>query len=301
MANLNSKLFIPLIVTTLILTGCKDVLENHNISSSLDKVLADYTSRYDKDSVLTLNFYKIEDRTLFDIGHSPFYYNNEMDGCFTYKNKLVVYYSNVKDTLASSLIDSIFASDKTILKRYTSFDEANCIYDGKPDVENYIVKSRDCIVKAEENDLKFKEIASDTTGIRNKSLNSVINKRLNNCRVFGTAIRFAEFEKENYFILSYVDSYTSKNLDGCLERNGRIITFYGVKNLHYPNIIDQKLIRSNFSLLDDYKEFSSDEFDSRSRVENIVYRISPKGLVESVSLEEWGEEKTSELFKAFGL
>ena len=87
MANLNSKLFIPLIVITLILTGCKDAMDSHNISDSLAEVLNDYTTRYDKDSIIILRFYKIEDRTLFDIGHSPFYWNKEMDGCFNYKNK----------------------------------------------------------------------------------------------------------------------------------------------------------------------------------------------------------------------
>ena len=237
MANLNSKLFIPLIVITLILTGCKDAMDSHNISDSLAEVFNDYTTRYDKDSIIILRFYKIEDRTLFDIGHSPFYWNKEMDGCFNYKNKLVVCYSDIKDSIAESLVDSVFASDKTILKHYTSFTDANYIYDGKPNIEHYLVKSKDCIIKAEEKDLRFKEIVSDTTGIRNASFNSMINQHLNiNNTSFITSIRFASFENESYFIVSDIDTFTRKNLSGCLKRNGRIITFYGVENLLCPDI-----------------------------------------------------------------
>lgn len=300
MANLNSKLFIPLIVITLILTGCKDAMDSHNISDSLAEVLNDYTTRYDKDSVIILRFYKIEDRTLFDIGHSRFYYNNEMDGCFNYKNKLVVYYSYIKDSLAESLVDSVFASDKTILKHYKLFADANVIYDGKPNIEHYQVKSRDCIVKAEEKDLKFKEIVSDTTGIRNDSFNNMINQYLNNNSSCITAIRFASFEDKNYFIVSDIDIYTRIGLSGCLKRNGRIITFYGAENLFCPDILDQQLIKESLPLLDEYKEFSNEEVLFRSG-NGDVYKMLPKGVVEAVSFEDWSEERSDNLYEKFGL
>ena len=301
MANLNSKLFIPLIVITLILTGCKDAMDSHNISDSLAEVLNDYTTRYDKDSIIILRFYKIEDRTLFDIGHSPFYWNKEMDGCFNYKNKLVVYYSDIKDSIAESLVDSVFASDKTILKHYTSFTDANYIYDGKPNIEHYLVKSKDCIIKAEEKDLRFKEIVSDTTGIRNASFNSMINQHLNiNNTSFITSIRFASFEDKSYFIVSDIDTYTRKDLSGCLKRNGRIITFYGVENLLCPDILDRQLIKESLPLLDEYKEFSSKEVLFRSG-NGDVYRISQKGIVEVVSFEDWSDERREKLFEKFGL
>ena len=301
MANLNSKLFIPLIVITLILTGCKDAMDSHNISDSLAEVLNDYTTRYDKDSIIILRFYKIEDRTLFDIGHSPFYWNKEMDGCFNYKNKLVVCYSDIKDSIAESLVDSVFASDKTILKHYTSFTDANYIYDGKPNIEHYLVKSKDCIIKAEEKDLRFKEIVSDTTGIRNASFNSMINQHLNiNNTSFITSIRFASFENESYFIVSDIDTFTRKNLSGCLKRNGRIITFYGVENLLCPDIIDQQLIKATTPLLDNYKEYSNDEVLFRSG-NGDVYKMLPKGVVEAVSFEDWSDERIEKLYEKLGL
>lgn len=299
MAISHSKILITLLITMLSLTGCKDAMDSHNISDSLAEVLNDYTTRYNKDSVIILRFYKIEDRTLFDIGHSRFYYNNEMDGCFNYKNKLVVYYSYMKDTLAESLIDSGVASDKTILKHYTLFADANVIYDGKPNIEHYQVKSRDCIVKAVEKDLRFKEIVSDTTGIRNDSFNNMINQYLNNNSSRITAIRFASFEGKNYFIVSDIDIFTRKDLSGCLKRNGRIITFYGAKNLLCPDILDQQLIKKSLSLLDEYKEFSNEEVLFRASLGDI-YSFSQKGTVEAVSFEKWSEERSDNLYEKFG-
>ena len=296
MANFHSKILIAQLIAMFFLTGCKDVMDSRVISEGLAEVIDDYTTRYDKDSVILLRFYKIEDRTLLDIAHSPFYWNKEMDGCFNYKNKLVVYYSYVKDSLAESLIDSTFARDKTSLKHYTLFADANCIYDGKPNIEHYLVKSRDCIVKAKEKDLRFKEIVSDTTGIRNESFNNMINQYLNNNSCCITAIRFATFEGENYFIISDIDIYTRKNLSGCLKRNGRIITFYGVENLICPDILDQQLIKGSLPLLDEYKEFSNEEVLFRASVGDI-YRFSQEGTVEAVSFENWSEERSDRLYE----
>jgi len=105
-----------------------------------------------------MQFHRVENRTLLNIQHTPFYPFKELvDGCFMYKNKLAIYCPLDKYTLADSLIDVAFASDKTILKNYKSWDKADCEYDQNPDSENYTVKSRDCIVKAAESDWKFSE------------------------------------------------------------------------------------------------------------------------------------------------
>ena len=88
-------------------------MDSHNISESLDKVLTDYTTRHDKDSVIIMQFYKVEDRTILNIQHSPFYPFKELvDGGFMYKDKLAIYCLLDKCTLADSLIGVAFTSDK---------------------------------------------------------------------------------------------------------------------------------------------------------------------------------------------
>ena len=295
------KILITLLFAELFLTGCKDVLDSHNISESLDKVLADYTTRHDKDSVIIMQFYRVEDRTLLNIQHSPFYPFKELvDGGFMYKEKLVIYCLLDKCTLADSLIDSTFTSDKTILNNYKSWDEVDCEYDGDSNSETYIVKSRDNIAKAIETDLRFKEKVSDTIGIRNDTMNNLLNQRLNSHNITITAIRFTSFEKSDYFMISEVNVYTKKSLNGCIKRNGRIITFYGIENLHNPNLVDTKLIQKGLSLLNNYKELSSKWFDFESS-QGDIYKILPKGNIEKVSVEELSDEKYEMLYKAFGL
>ena len=82
MVYFHSKTLIILLIAMFFLTGCRNVMDSRVISEGLAEVIDDYTTRYDKDSVILLRFYKIEDRTLLDIAHSPFYWNKEMDGCF---------------------------------------------------------------------------------------------------------------------------------------------------------------------------------------------------------------------------
>ena len=301
MTKFNFKILITLLFTELFITGCKDVLDSHNISESLDKVLTDYTTRHDKDSVIIMQFYKVEDRTILNIQHSPFYPFKELvDGGFMYKDKLAIYCLLDKCTLADSLIGVAFTSDKAILNNYKSWEEADYEYDGDSDSETYLVKSRDNIAKAIETDLKFREKVSDTICIRNDSMNNLLNQRLNSHNITITAIRFASFEKSDYFMISETNVYTKKSLNGCLKRNGRIITFYGVENLHNPNLIDTKLIQKGLSLLNNYKELSSKWFDFESS-QGDIYKILPKGNIEKVSVEELSDEKYDMLYKAFGL
>lgn len=287
-------------MVVVLLVGCKEVAENRQISKALDDVLADYTTRYNKDNVIILNFYKIEDQTLFSIGHSRFYFNKEMNGCFIYNKKLVVYYLYSKDSLADSLIDYSFTADRDILKDYIFFGDMNCEYDGKPNIEDYVVKSKECIVKAKEADLKYKEIVSDTTGIKSDSFNKLINERFNHSNACITAIRFASFENDCYIHVKDVDSYSRKNLNGCLKRNGRIVTFYNTENLLYPNMLDQQLIQQSLSLLNKYKEFSDNEFMFRL-VAGDVYKISSNGSVIKVDMSEWTDDKCNMLYHQFGL
>lgn len=301
MANfLFNKLLITIIVI-LFLTGCKEYSNSCHLSKGMDVVLADYIDRHPKDSVIIMQFYGVENRTILNIQHSPFYPFKELvDGCFMYKNKLVLYCLLDKITIADSLLDVSFTNDKSILNNYKSWDDADCEYDGDSDSETYLVKSRDNIAKAMENDLRFKEKVSDTIGIRNDSMNNLLNQRLNSHNVTITAIRFASFEKTDYFMISEVNVYTKKSLKGCIKRNGRIITFYGVENLHDPNLIDTKLIQKGLSLLNNYKEISSKWFDFESS-QGDIYKILPKGNIEKVSVEELSDEKYDMLYNAFGL
>lgn len=301
MSNYILKNSLIIIITILIFTGCKEESESCHLSKGMNTVLSDYIDRHPKDSVIILQFYKTDDRTLLNIQHSPFYPFKELvDGCFMYKNKLAIYCLLDKSTLADSLIDFASTSDRTILNNYKSWDEADCEYDGDSDSKTYLVKSRDNIVKAIETDLRFKEKVYDTIGIRNDSINTLLNQRLNSHNVTITAVRFASYEKSDYFMVSEVNVYTKKSLNGCLKRNGRIITFYGIENLHNPDLIDLKLIQKDTSLLNNYKELSSKWFDFESS-QGDIYKILPKGNIEKVSIEELSDEKYEMIYNAFGL
>ena len=295
----NKVIIISLILILLI--GCKEAKESYPCSNGVETVLSDYIGRHPKDSILFLQFYKVENRTFLNVQHYPFYPSIELvDGGFFYKDKLVTYCLLDKRIMSDSLIYPALASDKTILNYYKSWDEANVEYDGNPDSETYLVKSRDKIVKAKEIDFEFKEKVSDTTGIRNRELNDIINKRLNNHYVTITAIRFASFEYNDYFMVSEANVYTRKNLSGCLRRNGRIITFYGVENLNNKELVNKMLIQKSLSLLDNYKELSNDWFNRESG-EGDIYKILPRGNVEKVSIDELSETECSLLYEALGL
>jgi len=300
MVNYIFKISIIPIFTLLILIGCKENLTSCHLSKGIDAVLSDYINRHSKDSVIIMQFYKVEDRTVLSIQHSPYYpFKEFVDGCFIYKDKLALYCLLDKRTLVESLIDTTFTSDKTILNNYKSWDEVDCEFDGDSDSEYYLVKSREDIVKAIESDLKYKENVSDTNGIRSNSINELLNKRLNSHNVSITAIRFGSFNHNDYFMISEVNVYTKKTLSGCLKRNGRILTFYGVEKLCNPDIIDIKLIHKNLSLLNNHKEISSKWFDFESS-EGDIYKVFPKGNVEKVSVEELSDEKYEGLYKALG-
>ena len=289
------------ILAILILTGCKESYESCHLSKGLDTILSDYVNRYSEDSVIILQFYRVENRTILNIQHSPFYpFKEYVDGCFPYKDKLVLYCLLDRGTLVDSLIDTTFTSDKTTLNNYKSWDDVDCEIDGNTDSESYIVKSRNKIAKAVKTDFVFKERASDTIGIRNYSINNQLNQRLNNHNAPITAIRFASFENNDYYMISEVNLYTKKTLSGCLKRNGRILIFYGLEKLRNPDIIDIKLIQKNLSLLNNHKEISSKLFDFESS-EGDIYKILPKGDIEKISVEELSDEKYEMLYKAFGL
>ena len=289
------------IIVILILSGCKDKLDTNHLSKGIDSVLSDYIDRYPKDSVIIMQFYRIEDRTILNIQHSSNYpFREFVDGCFIYKDRLAIYSILDKTISVDSLIDMTAASDKTILDNFKSWDEVDFEYDDYPDSETYLVKTRDCITKSEEKDLKYKEIVSDTIGIRNVMINSMLNKRLNKYHVPIIAIRFASLDKSNYFMVSEVNAYTRKSLNGCLKRNDRIIVFYGTDNLHSQDILDLRLIQKELPLLNNYKELPTNWFNYESS-EGDVFKILPNGEIEKVSVEDLSDQKYEMLYNAFGL
>lgn len=298
MANSHVKTLIKVVSCILLLTGCRGERDIHYISKSLDAVLADYISRYPQDSIISLAFHTIENRTLLDVGHSPYYSDVGTEGCFRYNDKLVVYFLQTNDSLACSHIDFSLTKEKSILSQYKTWNEAECEYDGNPNIETYFVLSKDSIRKATENDLRYHELVTDTVGIKSISLNNLINQRLNNNNSSIIAIRFALFENNTYLILSDIDVYAKKNLSGCLKRNGRIITFYNEEKIPNRDIIDKQLIKQSLPVLNDYKELSSDVFDYLS-ISGDLYRLSSDGVVHNVKIEEWPEDKYNLLYEEF--
>lgn len=293
------KTFIT-IVFTLTFMGCKEYVEQCHLSKGIDMVLSDYIDRHSEDSVVIMQFYGVENRMILNIQHSPCYPIKEVvDGCFIYKNRLISYCILDKHILVDNLIDSTFASDRTILNNYKSLEDFEDIIDGNPDSECYLLKSQDTIVKAMDSDLKFKEIATDTIGIRNEMINGIINQRLNSYNANIIAIRFGSFENSDFFIVNEVNVYTKKSLSGCLRRNGRIIVLYGVDKLHNQDLIDRRLIHRELSQLDYYKEISSNWFNYLLS-NGDIYKILPKGDIQRVSFEELPEKKTELIYKKLG-
>ena len=288
------------IFLTVILTGCKESLEICHLSKGLDTVLSDYIGRHPKDSIIIMQFYGVEGRTILNIQHSPYYpFKEFVDGCFIYKDKLALYCLLDKSVSVDSLVDSVYVSDKTILNSYMSWDEVDFEYDGCSDSESYLVKSQDNIVKAVKTDLQFHEKVSGTIGIRSNSINDMLNQRINSHNVPITTVRFGSFENSDYLIVSETNVYTKESLSGCLKRNGRIITFYKADKLHNPNLIDMELIQMGLPLLNNYKEIPSNWFDFESS-EGDVFKILPKGNIERVLIEELPDEKYELLYKALG-
>lgn len=298
MENCIFKKLLILIFLIGIITGCKESLKICHLSKGLDTVLSDYIDRHPKDSIIIMQFYGVEGRTILNIQHAPYYpFKDFIDGCFIYKDKLALYCLLDKSVLVDGLVDSTYTSDKTILNHYKSWDEVDFEYDGNSDSESYLVKSRDNIVKAVKTDLQFHEKVSDTIGIRSNSINDMLNQRINSHNVPITAIRFASFENSDYLMMSEANVYTKESLSGCLKRNGRIITFYKTDKLHNPNLIDMELIQMGLPLLNNYKEIPSNWFDFESS-EGDVFKILPNGYLEKVSIEKLSDEKYELLYKA---
>lgn len=293
------KIILIAFILLLTLTGCKESSKPCNLSKGIDAILSNYIDRHSKDSVIIMQFYGVENRMILNIQHSPCYPIKEVvDGCFIYKNRLISYCILDKHILVDSFIDSTFASNKTILNDYKSLEDFEDIVDCDPDSECYLLKSQDTIVKAMDSDLKFKEIATDTIGIRNEMINGIINQRLNSYNANIIAIRFGSLENSDFFIVNEVNVYTKKSLSGCLRRNGRIIVLYGVDKLHNQDLIDRRLIHRELSQLDYYKEISSNWFNYLLS-NGDIFKILPKGNIEKVSYEELPEEKSEMLNKMF--
>lgn len=107
-------------------------------------------------------------------------------------------------------------------------------------------------------------------------------------------------QNSDYFMISEVCVYTKTSLSGCLKRDGRIITFYGVDKLHNQELIDRKLIHNELSQLDNFKELSSNWFNFVS-CNGDIFKILPKGDVERVSFEKMSDKRSYMLHRLFEL
>lgn len=266
--------------------GCKQSADLYHISDEMDKVLTDYIDRHNKDSIISLYFFHVEDRTYFDIEHCPFYQKTLVDGAFIYKNKLITYFIESKNTEAINLVDTTFTKDKCLLKHYKSWDDVNWEYDGNPDREIYFVKTPNSIIRIQASDIKYEEKAVDTIGIRSITINQLINQRLNKSSTNMIALHFASLGGKDYIRIKSVNAYSKNSLSGCMKRNGRVICFYNVNKLHNQDLIDQNNFNDSFSLLDDYREIPYDNFLYIISTGD-VFRILPDGDLIGFSAEEY--------------
>ena len=268
--------------------GCKQSTDLCYTSDAMNMVLTDYIDRHNKDSIISLYFFHVENRTYFDIEHSPFYQKSLADGGFIYKNKLITYYIESKKTDVNNLVDTSFTKDQSIFDHYKSWDDVNWEYGGNPDRETYFVKSQDSIIKIHASDIKYKEKAIDTIGIRSAAINHLINQRLNKSSTNMVAIHFASLGKTDYIRIKSVNVYSKDSLSGCMKRNGRVICFYNVNKLQNQNLIDKNSFKNNVLLLDDYREIPYDKFHYIVSAGD-VFRILPNGNLIEFSEDEYGK------------
>lgn len=246
------------------------------IVDSLDRLLSNYISQHEEDSIITLDFWKTENHIDLVVLHEPYYHKDMVDGCFEKQGKLIIFHSDYEGLLDSLIIQSD-SNDKSLLSKYESWPKG-VMYDGNYDASFYCVLSKDSIIP-EDGFLHFyKQEAISTAGINSPALNKIINTELNSDCNLITSLYFGKIDNEVYLCVKSDRFYESKNLDGCLFRDGRMLTLHSINVLSNRDIIDTSFVKNNLSMLAKYKR-KPEESIVKVKGRNNCYKIVSEDII----------------------
>lgn len=236
----------------LMLFSCCDKHKSDKIhlANSLDKILTDYISQHDDDSIIMLDFWKTENHIDMVISHEPYYDKGMIDGCFKKMGKLIVYHSDYEGLL-DSLITPTDYIDEGLLSRYKPWPKY-IMYDGNYDTCLYCIITKEHIIKSNCLLHEYIQKASCIDGIKSSALNEIISTELNESCNLITSLHFTEINNDIYFWIKGDRFYEHDNLDGCLYQAGRIITLHSLDVINSKDIIDAAFAKKNLALLARY-------------------------------------------------
>lgn len=252
----NNCYFSLCIFVLLLFCCCEQKYNGLRISDGLETVLSDYIERYDTDSIIRVEFYKIKDHVNMLVFHEPYYDKNYVDGCFKKQGKLIVYHCDYEG-LADSLIMPYNSINKDLLKKYKFWTLSD--YDGNRDLCEYHILSKDKIIKNSKKNIIYNNSITNTDGIYSPAINKILNEKLNSNGSLVTSLHFASVKGKDYVCINSGRFYDYKNLYGCIIRDERMITLHSVDKISYKNIIDTSLIKKDLPILAKYKKIPKDD------------------------------------------
>lgn len=229
------------------------------LSNGLDAVLTDYIEKNNKDSVISILFYKSENLVLMDLSHGNDYIYRKyyIDGEFMKQRKHVVYYTLNKN-LADSLIIPYCYNDTIVKNKIIAWNIDNSIC--KEIKENsmfthYKILSKDKIVEISENDLKTNRRSENYNAIRNPAICKLIKDTLTSNDCTFVSLHFSSFDGMDFFRIKLSNTYdNTEELNGCLIYHNHVILLYSLDKLLNKNIIDRNKLSSKKRILSCYRE-----------------------------------------------
>ena len=107
---------------------------------------------------------------------------------------------------------------------------------------------------------------------------NLINTELNSDCNLITSLYFGKIDNEVYLCVKSDRFYESKNLDGCLFRDGRMLTLHSINVLSNRDIIDTSFVKNNLSMLAKYKK-KPEESIVKVKGRNNCYKIVSEDII----------------------
>ena len=231
-------LFVCLVMLQLACNGYKNE-DSFFINESLDSILSDYIKEKKTNKIFYLFFCRSLDRIFVTIQCSGKCYNSDyIDGVFSKNGKLICYYS-INKTLADSYIHIPYKLQCVdSLKKYTNVKKELVNNDVSPAPRTYILFNKHDFVLAKASDFVSKTKAHDTTVVKNKQINQILNNFINENEPIITYIRFKHIKKNLYVCVGNDLTYEKKDFVGMFYRNKRVVVVYSDRKRADSNIIE---------------------------------------------------------------
>lgn len=267
--------FVFLFIWSLSLHSCIFV-DQHPFCPNLQDIIDSFIINHPNGDVVMLHIDRKENYDLLFIQNYYGYSQEDLDGYWVYKSKLVTYYQSDSIDRSSLVNLKMLAKYDGPIEGYDDIYEVTNIFE--PSGEVYLINDNDVLINLNEESapkLKFKVITQYNV-IENKSLNEFINNYIDNTRDVLYELKFYIQSGKQYVSFRGMHYYDKEKYDGYFYRNGYPIVVYGIEKA--KNIINSDSIekpiggipnRKHHLLRDKFKTYP---FPS-------VFEIRPNGIL----------------------